>query len=74
MRGTVGSFREKREARSDAERVHGVKKVDNDLEVRILTDDRRADAELRGMSSRLCSSTAPSLGRSTRESTTGRSR
>ena len=44
----MGSFREKREAKQDAERVYGVKKVENELEVRILNDDRRADAELRG--------------------------
>jgi len=48
LRGTVGSFREKREAKQDAERVYGVKKVENELEVRILNDDRRGDAELRG--------------------------
>jgi osmotically-inducible protein OsmY len=48
LRGTVGSFREKREAQQDAERVYGVKKVENELEVRILNDDRRGDAELRG--------------------------
>src|SRR5262245_45984932 len=48
LRGTVGSFRQKREAKKDAERVYGVRKVDNDLQVRILTDDRRDDAEIRG--------------------------
>jgi osmotically-inducible protein OsmY len=48
LRGTVGSFREKRDARQDAERVYGVKKVENELDVRILNKDRRADAELRG--------------------------
>jgi len=48
LRGTVGSFREKREAKQDAERVYGVKDVKNELEVRILNDDRRGDAELRG--------------------------
>jgi osmotically-inducible protein OsmY len=48
LRGTVGTFGEKRDAKKDAERVHGVKQVDNDLEVRILTDDRRDDADLRG--------------------------
>jgi osmotically-inducible protein OsmY len=48
LRGTVGSFREKREAKQDAQRVHGVKSVKNELEVRILTDDRRDDADLRG--------------------------
>jgi osmotically-inducible protein OsmY len=48
LRGTVGSFRQKREARRAAERVHGVTDVSNDLEVLLLTDNRRADAELRG--------------------------
>src|SRR5262245_22887770 len=48
LRGTVGSFRQKREARRDAERIHGVKNVDNDLQVRVLTDDRRYDVDLRG--------------------------
>jgi osmotically-inducible protein OsmY len=48
LRGTVGSFREKQEAKHDAERVYGVKNVKNELEVRILNDDRRSDADLRG--------------------------
>jgi osmotically-inducible protein OsmY len=48
LRGTVGSFRQKRDAKEAAQRVHGVKNVRNDLEVRILNDDRRADADLRG--------------------------
>jgi osmotically-inducible protein OsmY len=48
LRGTVGSLREKREAKQDAEKVHGVEKVNNDLEVRILSEDGREDAELRG--------------------------
>jgi osmotically-inducible protein OsmY len=48
LRGTVGSFRQKREAQKDAKRVTGVKGVTNELEVRILTNDRRADADLRG--------------------------
>jgi osmotically-inducible protein OsmY len=48
LRGTVGSFRQKREAKKAAERVHGVVYVENDLAVRILTESRRADAELRG--------------------------
>ena len=48
LRGTVGSLREKREAKKDAERVHGVKHVDNKLDVQIMSDERRADADLRG--------------------------
>jgi osmotically-inducible protein OsmY len=48
LRGTVGSFRQKREAKRDAERVFGVEMVSNELQVRILDAHRRDDAELRG--------------------------
>jgi osmotically-inducible protein OsmY len=48
LRGTVGSFRQKREAKAAAERVWGVVEVDNELQVRILDDRRRDDAEVRG--------------------------
>jgi osmotically-inducible protein OsmY len=48
LRGTVGSFREKQEAKHDAERVYGVKDVKSEIEVRILNEHRRSDAELRG--------------------------
>jgi osmotically-inducible protein OsmY len=48
LRGTVGSLREKREAKNAAERVFGVLAVDNQLQVRFLNDEKRADAELRG--------------------------
>ena len=48
LRGTVGNLREKREAKNAAARVLGVVSVDNQLEVRLLNDDRRGDAELRG--------------------------
>jgi osmotically-inducible protein OsmY len=48
LRGTVGSFREKRDAQSSAERVYGVKSVTNELKVRLLTEHGRDDAELRG--------------------------
>ena len=48
LRGTVGSFREKQDAKHDAERVYGVKDVKNELDVRILNEHRRSDAELRG--------------------------
>jgi osmotically-inducible protein OsmY len=47
LRGTVGSFREKRDAQHDAEQIHGVAQVQNGLDVRILTEHRRDDAELR---------------------------
>ena len=46
LRGTVRSFRQKREAQRDAQRVYGVNSVKNELEVRML--DKRADADLRG--------------------------
>jgi osmotically-inducible protein OsmY len=47
LRGTVGTPREKFEARKAAERVHGVVAVDNQLEVRLMDDQRRDDAEVR---------------------------
>jgi osmotically-inducible protein OsmY len=48
LRGTVGSFRQKREAQKAAERVFGVVGVQNLLDVRILNERRREDAEVRG--------------------------
>ena len=48
LRGTVGSFRQKSEAETAAERVWGVTAVKNELKVRILDQWRRDDAELRG--------------------------
>jgi len=48
LRGTVGSLREKREARKAAERVYGVTSVDNKLQVKLMNDAKRADADLRG--------------------------
>lgn len=48
LRGTVGSFRQKREAKKAAQRVYGVTDVDDKLEVRILDDFGQDDAELRG--------------------------
>ena len=48
LRGTVGSFRQKREAQKAAERVWGVMSVDNQLNVRLLDEYRREDADLRG--------------------------
>src|SRR6266550_2334623 len=48
MRGTVGSLREKREAKKAAERVFGVISVDNKLQVKLMNDDKRADADVRG--------------------------
>lgn len=48
LRGTVGSFREKREAGKAACRVYGVTGVHNELDVCLLDDSKRDDAELRG--------------------------
>jgi len=48
LRGTVGSLREKREAKKGTERVFGVISVDNQLQVRLMNDAKRADADLRG--------------------------
>jgi len=48
LRGTVGGLREKREAQKAAQRVFGVTSVDNQLHVKLMGDQRRADAELRG--------------------------
>jgi osmotically-inducible protein OsmY len=48
LRGTVDSFREKREAGKAACRVYGVTRVCNELDVRLLDDSKRDDAELRG--------------------------
>jgi osmotically-inducible protein OsmY len=48
LRGTVGSLRQKLEATRAAERVSGVRHVNNVLDVRILDERKRADADLRG--------------------------
>jgi osmotically-inducible protein OsmY len=48
LRGTVGSLREKREAKKAAQRVFGVVSVDNQLQVRLLTEAGRLDADIRG--------------------------
>ena len=48
LRGTVGSLREKHEAKKDAQRVHGVKHVKNELDVQMMNDVGRANADLRG--------------------------
>ena len=47
LRGAVGSFHEKREAKKAAERVYGVIEVQNELQVKLMTDSRRDDADLR---------------------------
>ena len=49
LRGTVGSFREKREAEKAATRLNGVTEVSNELQVQMqMLDRRRDDADLRG--------------------------
>jgi osmotically-inducible protein OsmY len=48
LRGTVGSLREKLEAKKAAQRVYGVASVDNQLQVRLLTEGGRLDADIRG--------------------------
>jgi osmotically-inducible protein OsmY len=48
LRGTVGSFREKREAGKAAARVYRVTEVDNHLHVRMTDGSTRDDADLRG--------------------------
>jgi osmotically-inducible protein OsmY len=48
LRGTVASFRQKREAQKAAKRVYGVTSVRNNLEVRILDEHGRQHADLRG--------------------------
>jgi osmotically-inducible protein OsmY len=48
LRGTVASFRQKREAQKAAERVYGVTSVNNRLQMRILDEYGRQDADLRG--------------------------
>ena len=48
LRGTVGSFLQRRAAVDDARGTKGVVDVYDELQVRLLDDDRRADAELRG--------------------------
>jgi len=48
LRGAVESLREKREAKTAAQRVFGVTSVDNQLQVKLMNDEKREDAELRG--------------------------
>jgi len=48
LRGTVGSYREKREAKKAAARVYGVTSVTDHLTVDLLDEFSREDADLRG--------------------------
>jgi BON domain len=49
LRGTVGSFSQRRAAAEDARKVDGVDDLDDQLQVRILDDERRGDADIRGI-------------------------
>jgi osmotically-inducible protein OsmY len=49
LRGTVGSFSQRRAAVSDAREIEGVDDVDDELSVRPLNDARREDADIRGI-------------------------
>jgi osmotically-inducible protein OsmY len=49
LRGTVGSFSQRRAAVSDTRSVEDVYDVDDQLQVRLLNEDRRDDADLRGI-------------------------
>ena len=49
LRGTVGSFTQRRAAVRDAREIDGVRDVHDDLSVRLLDAAQRSDAELRGM-------------------------
>jgi osmotically-inducible protein OsmY len=48
LRGTVGSFGERRAAVKDARNVEGVYDVIDELQVRLLDEYRREDSEIRG--------------------------
>ena len=49
LRGTVGSFGQRRATVGDANKVHGVRYVYDHLEVRLLDEARVSDAVLRGL-------------------------
>jgi len=49
LRGTVGSFAQRRAAVHDALAVEGVYDVDDELQVRLLDEARREDADIRGI-------------------------
>jgi osmotically-inducible protein OsmY len=48
LRGTVGSFAQRRAAVADARRTRGVFDVYDEIGVRLMNEDRREDAEIRG--------------------------
>jgi osmotically-inducible protein OsmY len=47
LRGTVGSFHQKRSAEKAVRRVNGVTYVNNELQVRLMTEFRREDSDIR---------------------------
>jgi osmotically-inducible protein OsmY len=49
LRGTVGSFGQRRAAVEDARRLDGVYEVLDELNVRLLNESRREDADIRGI-------------------------
>ena len=49
LRGTVGSFGQRRAAINDAKKVSGVHDVYDQIKVRLLNESRRDDAEIRGI-------------------------
>jgi len=49
LRGTVGSFAQRRAAVKDTKSVDGVDDVNDELQVRLLDDARREDADIRGI-------------------------
>ena len=49
LRGTVGSFSQRRRGRQRRPRGQGVDEVFDELEVRLLNDSRREDADIRGI-------------------------
>jgi osmotically-inducible protein OsmY len=49
LRGTVGSFSQRRAAVNDARNVEGVYDVYDEVKVRLLDEYRREDADIRGM-------------------------
>ncbi|MBV9594476.1 MAG: BON domain-containing protein [Actinobacteria bacterium] len=49
LRGTVGSFTQRRAAVRDAREIDGIRDLHDELSVRLLDAAQRSDAELRGM-------------------------
>jgi osmotically-inducible protein OsmY len=49
LRGTVGSFSQRRAAADDAGEIDGVYDVYDELDVRLLNESRRDDADIRGI-------------------------